>query len=100
MNVEEYRDERDGVLCMKITRDSKKKISCMRDVRDELLSVINLSVVRLGNHTIVYTTDDSKLDHRTYIITYSDISHLVREGSVVVYSYKGDWSKDTKENKG
>ena len=100
MNVEEYRDERDGVLCMKITRDNKKKISCMRDVRDELLSVINLSVVRLGNHAMVYTTDDSKLDHRTYIITYSDISLLVREGSVVVYSYKGDWSKDTKENKG
>ena len=72
----------------------------MRDIRDELLSVINLSIIRLGNHTMVYTTDDSKLDHRTYIITYSDISHLVREGSVVVYSYKGDWSKDTKENKG
>lgn len=100
MEVVEYRDERDGVLCMKITRDSKKKITCMRDVRDELLDVINLSVVRLGNSTMAYTTDGSKLDHRAYIITYSDISHLVREGSVVVYSYKGDWSKDTKENKG
>lgn len=100
MEVVEYRDERDGVLCMKITRDSKKKITCMRDVRDELLDVINLSVVRIGNSTMVYTTDDSKLDQRTYVITFSDISHLVREGSVVVYSYKGDWSKDTKENKG
>lgn len=100
MEVEEYRDERDGVLCMKITRDNKKKISCMRDVRDELLSVINLSVVRLGNHTMVYTTNDSKLDQRTYIITFSDISHLVQEGSVIIYSYKGNWSKDTKENRG
>ena len=100
MEVIEYRDKRDGVLCMKITRDSKKKITCMRDVRDELLDVINLSVVRIGNSTMVYTTDDSKLDQRTYVITFSDISHLVREGSVIVYSYKGDWSKDTRTNKG
>lgn len=100
MEVVEYRDKRDGVLCMKITRDSKKKITCMRDVRDEMLDVINLSVVRIGNSSMVYTTDGSKLDQRTYIITFSDISHLVQEGSVVVYSYKGDWSKDTRTNKG
>lgn len=89
MKVSEAKDHLDGTYMMVIHREENEDFSSLAMFRKAFKNTYKVNIEQFGNYTMIFTTDTLKEEQsdRVYLVCWSDICVLLREGKVVIRSY-------------
>ena len=89
MKVSEAKDHLDGTYMMIIHREENEDFSSLAMFRKAFKNTYKVNIEQFGNYTMIFTTDTLKDEQsdRVYLVCWSDICVLLREGKVVIRSY-------------
>lgn len=89
MKVREAKDHLDGTCMMIIHREENEDFSSLAMFRKAFKNTYKVNIEQFGNYTMIFTTDTLKDEQsdRVYLVCWSDICVLLREGKVVIRSY-------------
>lgn len=89
MKVREVKDHLDGTYMMIIHCEEKEDFSSLAMFRKAFKSAYKVNIGQFGNYTMIFTTDtlEEEQSDRIYLVCWSDICVLLREGKVVIRSY-------------
>ena len=89
MKVREAKDHLDSTYMMIIHREENEDFSSLAMFRKAFKNTYKVNIEQFGNYTMIFTTDTLKEEqsNRIYLVCWSDICVLLREGKVVIRSY-------------
>ena len=89
MKVREAKDHLDSTYMMVIHREDNEDFSSLAMFRKAFKNTYKVNIEQFGNYTMIFTTDTLKEEQsdRVYLVCWSDICVLLREGKVVIRSY-------------
>mgnify|MGYP003454913114 FL=1 len=89
MKVREAKDHLDSTYMMIIHREENEDFSSLAMFRKAFKNTYKVDIEQFGNYTMIFTTDTLKDEQsdRVYLVCWSDICVLLREGKVVIRSY-------------
>ena len=89
MKVREAKDHLDSTYMMIIHREENEDFSSLAMFRKTFKNTYKVNIEQFGNYTMIFTTDTLKDEQsdRVYLVCWSDICVLLREGKVVIRSY-------------
>lgn len=89
MKVREAKDHLDSTYMMIIYREENEDFSSLAMFRKAFKNTYKVNIEQFGNYTMIFTTDTLKEEQsdRVYLVCWSDICVLLREGKVVIRSY-------------
>jgi hypothetical protein len=89
MKVREAKDHLDSTYMMIIHREENEDFSSLAMFRKAFKNTYKVNIEQFGNYTMIFTTDTLKDEQsdRVYLVCWSDICVLLREGKVVIRSY-------------
>lgn len=89
MKVREAKDHLDSTYMMVIHREDNEDFSSLAMFRKAFKNTYKVNIEQFGNYTMIFTTDTLKDEQsdRVYLVCWSDICVLLREGKVVIRSY-------------
>ena len=89
MKVREAKDHLDSTYMMIIHREENEDFSSLAMFRKAFKNTYKVNMEQFGNYTMIFTTDTLKEEqsNRIYLVCWSDICVLLREGKVVIRSY-------------
>ena len=89
MKVREAKDHLDSTYMMIIHREENEDFSSLAMFRKAFKNTYKVNIEQFGNYTMIFTTDTLKDEqsNRIYLVCWSDICVLLREGKVVIRSY-------------
>lgn len=99
MKIKQYIDRADNVMVMRITGEITEKISNLAMFKKLLKQSLDFTQLRISNHSLVFTTLELQRQQpdRVYLLCWSDVCRLLREQSVVIFSYRGEWYNEKDE---
>lgn len=79
----------DGVYKMVIEKENNEDFSSMTMFRKAFKDATSVNIGQVGNFTMKFTTPllEQKQPSRVYLIVWSDVCSLMRDGSATIYSY-------------
>jgi hypothetical protein len=79
----------DGVYKMVIEKENNEDFSNMTKFRNAFKDATDINISQVGNFTMKFTTPilEQKQPSRVYLIVWSDVCSLMRDGKTTVYSY-------------
>ena len=89
MKVKEVKDHLDGTYMIVVHREENEYFSSLAMFRKAFKNVYKVNIEQFGNYTMIFTTDtlEEEQSNRVYLVCWSDICVLLREGKVVIRSY-------------
>lgn len=80
----------DGVYKMVIEKENNEDFSSMAMFRKAFKDATDVNIGQVGNFTMKFTTPilEQKQPSRVYLIVWSDVCSLMRDGKATIYSYK------------
>ena len=89
MKVREAKDHLDSTYMMIIHCEENEYFSSLAMFRKAFKSAYKVNIGQFGNYTMTFTTDtlEEEQSDRVYLVCWSDICVLLREGKVVIRSY-------------
>ena len=89
MKVREAKDHLDSTYMMVIHCEENEDFSSLAMFRKAFKNTYKVDIEQFGNYTMIFTTDTLKDEQsdRVYLVCWSDICVLLREGKVVIRSY-------------
>ena len=89
MKVRAAKDPLDSTYMMIIHREENEDFSSLAMFRKAFKNTYKVNIEQFGNYTMIFTTDTLKDEQsdRVYLVCWSDICVLLREGKVVIRSY-------------